>query len=294
MRSSPFIADWRAGPVSADGFRAHLRLDDESLFRGHYPGAPILPGVFLIEALAQAASTFLCGNTQLKEIVSCRFQSPFFPGDVVSARFRIGDAKPGGTLVEVTASGRGPAAELTMLVGAAPNSDLGSGQAAAAWSWDLASARALDAGFVERALPHRPPALLVDSALVLAQPGTRSRLVGYKEITASEPCYDGGEAADGYPASLIVESFCQCCGLLRAATGKAGEARDGAKVPVVAKLASVRWLGEVVPGQRLDHHVELVVRTGEGAVFTGQTLVAGQVVLDVARVVAALASPTRS
>jgi 3-hydroxyacyl-[acyl-carrier-protein] dehydratase len=86
----------------------------------------------------------------------------------------------------------------------------------------------------------------------------------------------------------IAESFCQACGLLRAATGPA-EPRDENKVPVVAKLAGLRFTADVAPGDLLEHHVQLVVRTGEGAVFSGQSVVAGRVILQVTRVVAARA-----
>jgi 3-hydroxyacyl-[acyl-carrier-protein] dehydratase len=114
-------------------------------------------------------------------------------------------------------------------------------------------------------------------------------LLARKAITFDEPCYAGTELIWGYPGTLIVESFCQACGLLRAASGSVGEPRDETKVPVVAKLAGLRFLGDAVPGDLLEHQVQLVVRTGEGAVFSGQTVVAGRVVLQVGRVVAATA-----
>jgi len=108
-------------------------------------------------------------------------------------------------------------------------------------------------------------------------------LLARKAVTAGEPCYVGAEGppAWGYPSLLVVESFCQSCGLLRAATGTADEPRDESKVPVVAKLAGLRFTGEAAPGDLLEHHVK--------AVFSGQTVVAGRVVVEVARVVAALA-----
>ncbi len=37
---------------------------DEQVFRGHFPSFPILPGVFLVEGLAQASSVFLELNHQ--------------------------------------------------------------------------------------------------------------------------------------------------------------------------------------------------------------------------------------
>ncbi len=286
----PFIAGWQAGPVVAGAFEARLVLDDESLFAGHYPGAPIFPGTFLIEALFQAASTALGGLVRLEEVVACRFHSPLFPGDEIAACFTLREAGAGRTLVEATASSREQAAKLTVVV-APTSADLGAVVSVLPWEQAGPSARVLDASFIHRILPHRPPALLVDSALVLDLPGAGPALLARKAVTVGEPCYadTDGSPTSSYPSLLVVESFCQSCGLLRAATGTAGEPRDETKVPVVAKLAGLRFTGEAAPGDLLEHYVKLVVRTGEGAVFSGQTVVAGRVVLEVARVVAALA-----
>ena len=284
MRRAPFTANWQTGPVVAGAFAARLVLDDESLFAGHYPGAPIFPGTFLIEALYQAASNALGGDACLAEIVACRFHSPLFPGDEISARFTLKQASANRTLVEASASGRARAAEITMFL-APPGANLGAAISAPQWGQAGSVARELDASFMERVLPHRPPALLIDSALVLDLPGGGSALLARKAITAGEPCY---------PGTRVVESFCQACGLLRAASGSPSEPHDEAKLPVVAKLAGLGFLGEAVPGDLLEHQVQLVVRTVQGAVFSGRTVVAGRVVLQVDRVVAATTSISSS
>jgi 3-hydroxyacyl-[acyl-carrier-protein] dehydratase len=216
---------------------------------------------------------------------------PLLPSDEVIARFELKEAGAGRTLVEATARGQTPAAEIAMLI-APPGLNARSIEPAPPASPRPPTdplARVLDASFIHRALPHRPPALLVDSALVLDKPGAGSALVARKAITVIEPCFAGAKPTGDYPSTLIVESFCQACGLLRAATGSVGEPRNESKVPVVAKLAGLRFLGEATPGDLLEHQVQLVVRTGEGAVFSGQTMVARRVVLQVARVVAARA-----
>lgn len=287
MRPAPFVARWRMEPTAAGIIEARLRLDDESLFAGHYPGAPILPGSFLIEALFQAARTAL-GDVDLEEIVVSRFHSPLFPGDEVMARFALKAAGEGWTLVEVTASGRAKAAEFTMLV-APSGANVRAAANAAALPPAGSFVREIDAEFILQMLPHRIPALLVDSAWVFDLPGGGSALIARKAITTDEPCFAGAKQTGSYPSLLIVESFCQACGLLRAATGLAGEARDVTKVPVVAKLAGLRLFGDAAPGDLVEHHVELVVRTSDGAVFKGQSVVAGRVVLKAARVVAAMA-----
>ena len=292
MRPAPFTAHWRVGPVVAGAFEAHLRLDDEHLFAGHYPGAPIFPGSFLIEALFQAARAALGGEVGLEEILTCRFHAPLLPGDELSARFTLKEAGAGRTSIEATASGRSPSAELTMLVVTLPPASQGSLASAPPWEPAGPAARLLNASFIRRVLPHRPPALLVDSAQILDLPGARSALIARKAISPDEPCYAGAEPTSNwhYPRSLILESFCQACGLLRAATGPDNEPHDETKVPVLAKLAGLRFTGDATLGDLLEHHVQLVVRTAQGAVFSGQTVVAGRVVLQVARVVAALAT----
>jgi 3-hydroxymyristoyl/3-hydroxydecanoyl-(acyl carrier protein) dehydratase len=292
MRPAPFHASWQMEPVGAGSYQARLVLADESLFAGHYPGAPILPGTFLVEALVQAARAALGGEPRLLEIIAARFHSPLRPGDEVAAHFTIREASAGATLVEATASARAKAADVALLL--AP--DGAPAPPAAAASWPPAAgpdARLLDLPFIERALPHRAPLLLVDRALVGEAPGRQATLVARKRVTTSEPGWAGVPKAAGYPEILVAESFCQACGLLRAATAAAAEPRDDRRVPVVAKLAGLRFLGDVAPGDELAHHVQLVVRTGEGAVFSGQTWVAGRPVLEVARVVAALAPPAR-
>ena len=290
MRPVPFRARWDMGPLVGGAFEARLPLEDISWFAGHYPGAPILPGSFLIEALLQAVTTAWSADLRLAEIVSCRFQSPLLPGDLLTARFRLRDQGAGRLLVEVAASGRAPAARLAMRVEPPPATP---GPLATPPDAAALSGRALDADLILRALPHRPPALLVDEARV--REGPSPTLLARKRVTATEPCFAGGDGSSvgAYPAMLVVESFCQSCGLLRAATAPRGEARDEGRAPVVAKLAGVRFLGEAGPGDLLEHNVKLVVRTDDGAVFAGHTVAAGRVVIEVNRVVAALAPVSR-
>jgi 3-hydroxymyristoyl/3-hydroxydecanoyl-(acyl carrier protein) dehydratase len=284
MRPVPFVAPWRLGPLVEGVFDATLVLDDPTVFAGHYPGAPIFPGTFLIEALVQAAGTVVGDGARLEQIVVCRFHSPLLPGDALSAHFTVEDVGAGRVLVEVTAKGRAPAAQLTLLIASA-GAENPDGKAPAPRPEDVApDARALDAAFIERVLPHRPPALLVESARVLEHADGRPELRAFKAITAAD-----ASPSASYPQLLVVESFCQSCGLLRAATATASEPRNKSRVPVVAKLADVRFAGDAVVGDRLEHHVKLVARAPDGAVFSGQTVAAGRVILQVARVVAATA-----
>lgn len=64
---------------------------NEEFFKGHFPGHPVMPGVLIIEALAQAAAVLSFKTENVKPdghrvtyfvgIDKARFRSPVFPGD---------------------------------------------------------------------------------------------------------------------------------------------------------------------------------------------------------------------
>ncbi|MGC4114744.1 MAG: hypothetical protein QM765_09070 [Myxococcales bacterium] len=158
-------------------------------------------------------------------------------------------------------------------------------------SWEQAEreGKPVGAAFIRRALPHRFPMLLLDRAVIADADSPKPVLIGRKAVTVSEPSYStlGELKTFGYPASVLAESFVQACGILKAATAPAGEAKDPTKVPVIAKLAKLKFLAEALPGDVLEHRVRLAARMPDGAVFAGETVVNGKVVLQVERVVAA-------
>lgn len=53
--------------------------------QGHFPGNPIMPGVLLVEAMAQAAGLLLPNGSSalLAQIKEARFRRPVVPGDQV-------------------------------------------------------------------------------------------------------------------------------------------------------------------------------------------------------------------
>ncbi|NLV30118.1 MAG: 3-hydroxyacyl-ACP dehydratase FabZ [Acidobacteria bacterium] len=62
---------------------------NEPFFQGHFPDHPVMPGVLLVEALAQVGVALLLGNHPDREsrlvyfsgIDKCRFRHPVVPGD---------------------------------------------------------------------------------------------------------------------------------------------------------------------------------------------------------------------
>ena len=62
---------------------------NEPFFQGHWPGAPIMPGVIILEALAQAGGILVHekGYTDkiavLLNISNAKFRNPVYPGDIL-------------------------------------------------------------------------------------------------------------------------------------------------------------------------------------------------------------------
>jgi 3-hydroxyacyl-[acyl-carrier-protein] dehydratase len=78
---------------------------EEDFYGGHYPGAPITPGVLLCESVFQAGALHLArslaakgappGVPLLVKISDVRFRCPVYPGDVVTIEVRTKDSLAG-------------------------------------------------------------------------------------------------------------------------------------------------------------------------------------------------------
>ncbi|MSU45962.1 MAG: beta-hydroxyacyl-ACP dehydratase [Lacunisphaera sp.] len=78
---------------------------EEDFYKGHYPGAPITPGVLLCESVFQAGALLLAdkfagqgtpdGVPLLAKVERVRFRSPVYPGDTTTIDVKI-TARAGG------------------------------------------------------------------------------------------------------------------------------------------------------------------------------------------------------
>lgn len=69
---------------------------NEEFFQGHFPGQPIMPGVLIIEAMAQTSCVLLLAKGDHKDklayfmtIDSVKFRKPVVPGDVLELRVEV-------------------------------------------------------------------------------------------------------------------------------------------------------------------------------------------------------------
>lgn len=78
---------------------------NEPHFQGHFPGSPIMPGVTIVEAMAQTAAVMVGATMGLinddlliyfMAIDKCKFRRKVVPGDVLEMHVETTRGKPGG------------------------------------------------------------------------------------------------------------------------------------------------------------------------------------------------------
>ena len=86
----PFLLIDRVLEMTDNTIRAVKNVTfNEPHFLGHFPGLPVMPGVLIVEAMAQAGGFLLFGQVENREnklfyftgIDNCRFRKPVVPGD---------------------------------------------------------------------------------------------------------------------------------------------------------------------------------------------------------------------
>ncbi len=100
---------------------------NEPFFAGHFPNEPVMPGVLIVEALAQAGTVAILSNPEFKgktayfgAINNARFKQKVVPGDVLLLELEIIKQKGPVGVGKATATVNGKAAvtaELTFAIG---------------------------------------------------------------------------------------------------------------------------------------------------------------------------------
>jgi len=108
----PFLFVDEVVSESPDGLVARRTWRaEEDFYRGHYPGAPITPGVLLCESVFQAGAVFMAkqalaagskpgaGVPLLAKISDVRFRNPVYPGDQTLIEVKKKEAMGGFTMM---------------------------------------------------------------------------------------------------------------------------------------------------------------------------------------------------
>ncbi|WP_238371435.1 3-hydroxyacyl-ACP dehydratase FabZ [Heliomarina baculiformis] len=91
------------GTSSAKGIK-NVTMN-EPHFQGHFPGVPIMPGVTIVEAMAQTAGVMIGTALDMADrelliyfmsIDKCKFRRKVIPGDVLEMQVSTLRGKPGG------------------------------------------------------------------------------------------------------------------------------------------------------------------------------------------------------
>lgn len=91
------------GHASARGIK-NVTMN-EPHFQGHFPGKPIMPGVTIVEAMAQTAAVMVGADLEMEDknmlvyfmsIEKCKFRRMVVPGDVLEMQMKTLRGKPGG------------------------------------------------------------------------------------------------------------------------------------------------------------------------------------------------------
>jgi len=95
--------------LDIDGYKSARGIKNVTMnephFQGHFPGTPIMPGVTIVEAMAQTAAVMVGTALEMHDkefliyfmaIESCKFRRKVIPGDVLELNIETVRGKPGG------------------------------------------------------------------------------------------------------------------------------------------------------------------------------------------------------
>jgi len=93
----PFLFLDRVISITENNIIAEKKvMQDEEYFKGHFPKDPIVPGVLIVESMAQASGIVAAQNNDklqdiyfLSRITDVKFKHPVFPGDTLIIKVDI-------------------------------------------------------------------------------------------------------------------------------------------------------------------------------------------------------------
>jgi 3-hydroxyacyl-[acyl-carrier-protein] dehydratase len=269
---------WMDRSGDALSVRARLAVDPGEL-RGHFPGFPIYPGVYVLESVAQAMSATVGEVLRPVAVHSVRFLAPLLGDDTLHVSIEARTEDTGWRVAaRCTRADGTPSAELKASLSTVDGPALTDPPS-------TVDGPALDHAGIVALLPHRNPMVLIDRVPAI-DPGRA--IVAEKAVTGTEPCYRDlsetwASAAYAYPVSLMLESLGQAAALLWLRDAGAVAATD---VLMFVGLRGYRVTGAAYPGDVLRHVVELITVKADTAFATGGTWVGDRRIASVDTIIA--------
>ena len=133
----------------------------------------------------------------------------------------------------------------------------------------------IDAKGVMKMIPHRYPFLMIDRVEHAVQD---KGCVGIKNVSMNEAIFQGHFPTDPvFPGVLIIEAMAQTAAVL--VMSSLGQEADG-KLVYFMSIDDVRFRRPVVPGDRLELHVEKIQSRANVWKFSGKGIVEGKVAAE--------------
>lgn len=241
----------------------------EPFFQGHFPGAPIMPGVLQVGAMVQAASLLATQgqavNLRLVMLERVKFRKPVMPGDIMSVDVKATGTDANGALTfeAKTLTGEDTTCSARLALAAAP---VGTPTASEAPAGE--PVQHLDAVAIMKIIPHRYPFLLVDAAEVY-----EGMMLGHKNISGGEALLVGSKCMSFFEY-LQVEAAAQT-----ACADALSKPESQGKLGYFMSIDKAEFFRQALPGDRLEMQVEVNVR---GRFGTGQATgrIAGETVFE--------------
>ena len=137
------------------------------------------------------------------------------------------------------------------------------------------TATSVDIKRILQMIPHRYPMLMIDRVIDMQ---LDQSAVGIKNVSINEPFFQGHFPSEPVmPGVLVIEALAQTACVLVVATF--GGDSEG-KLVYFMSIDGVRFRRPVVPGDRLELHVEKVQRRGSVWKFSGKAIVDGKVAAE--------------
>ena len=252
----------------------------DSVFAGHFPGMPILPGVLQVAGMAQAATALgqslfpEKGRLALVGLERVKFRKPVLPGHVLQTSVTFQQEREDGIL-EFQASvshNDGQASAGTILL-APRDEDWFRPQYQETWTSPLAEqfpADRTDATGLEKLLPHRRPFLLIDGACGMTDTAA-NQIFGFKNLSGTDILLQAS-ADFSFPGYLHPEIAAQlgCAYLLQ-------QPDNQGKTGIFLSIDKAVFHHPVFAGEQLQLKVTCLhsgrAGSGEAVIYSGQRLV---------------------